>query len=362
MGRHLVTATPPRDPDRQPDGPEPPPPGRAWGEPGPPGSWGDPPGPRSQPAAPPGSLGDPAGAPGWGTPGYAVPSFLPKAGSARTGPLPLHPMTFADILDGAFKLLKANFKTIVQIAAIFVIPLQFVSAFLQRDAFGGRSLLDAVTNPDRFDATAQLGYSNAQLIGTVIAALVGLLVAPFVGAAITRVVAASYLGEELPLAAALRTAGRRFAALLGAFVCVHLLELVGLLLCGVGVLVPMTFFLATTPALVIEGIGPIRAMGRSAALRRPRFWPTMGIAVVSGLMAAVLGSILSSPFTLAGELLVGLKWGWPLVAVGGSLPALVTTPFIAIVATLVYFDGRIRQEGFDLQVVAASLAGSGAPA
>jgi hypothetical protein len=352
MGRDLVSTTPPRDPD--------PPPG-GWEPPGQPGPWG-PPGQPGPPGPPPGPWGGPYGGPGWGTPGYVAPQTLPKAGNARTGPLPLHPMTLADILDGAFKLLRANFKTIVQIAAIFVIPLQFVSAFLQRDVLGGRRLLDAFTNPDSFAANTDLGYSNAQLIGTVVTTLVALLVAPFVGAAITRVVSASYLGEDMPIGLALRTTGRRFAGLLGAFVCVHLLELVGLLFCGIGALVPMTFFLATTPALVIEGIGPIRAMGRSASLLRRRFWPTMGTGIVSGLMASVIGGILSTPFTLVGQFLIGLKWGWPLVAIGGSLPALVTTPFIAIVATLVYFDGRIRQEGFDLQVVAASLAGSGAPA
>jgi hypothetical protein len=39
----------------------------------------------------------------------------------------------------------------------------------------------------------------------------------------------------------------------------------------------------------------------------------------------------------------------------------VTTPFVSILATLVYFDLRIRNEGFDLQMIAADLA-RGAPA
>ena len=47
-------------------------------------------------------------------------------------------------------------------------------------------------------------------------------------------------------------------------------------------------------------------------------------------------------------------------AIGEILPALVTMPLVAIVATLVYFDLRIRNEGFDLQMIAAELA-RGAP-
>src|SRR5206468_5138917 len=71
-------------------------------------------------SAPP-PWGPPPGGPAaWGPPPPWA--HLPKAGSARTGPLPLHPMTFADILDGAFKLLKANLRTIVLVSAVFLIP------------------------------------------------------------------------------------------------------------------------------------------------------------------------------------------------------------------------------------------------
>jgi hypothetical protein len=37
------------------------------------------------------------------------------------------------------------------------------------------------------------------------------------------------------------------------------------------------------------------------------------------------------------------------------LSSLVSAPIIAIVSTLLYFDGRIRHEGFDLQVMARDL-------
>ena len=54
-------------------------------------------------------------------------------------------------------------------------------------------------------------------------------------------------------------------------------------------------------------------------------------------------------------LLVGLHWGWLLLALGASLSSLLVAPIAAITATLVYFDARIRTEGFDLQVIAAGL-------
>ncbi len=263
-------------------------------------------------------------------------------------------MAFADLLDGAFRLLKANLATIVLISAAFYVPLDLFSAFLTRDLLGGHGILDVINDPSLVDSGASTGFSTTQVVGTSIASLVSLVVTPLVGAAITQVVAASYLGETLTAGEAIKTTGRRVWALLGATICVHLLEGVGTLFCILPGLAAMAFFVCTTPAVIIEGLGPIKGMRRSAALVRPRFWPVLGIAVVSGLMASVLTSILGGPFTIVGEL-IGLRWGFILVALGSILPALVASPFVSIVATLVYFDGRIRQEGFDLQMIARDL-------
>jgi hypothetical protein len=285
---------------------------------------------------------------------------LPKAGSARTGPLPLHPMSFADLLDGAFRLLKANLGTIVLVTAVFFVPLELISAFLARDLFGGRGILEVLNDPSLAQQSFDSGFSTIQLFGTGGTGLLGVLITPIVGGVITRVVSASYLGQQLSAGDALRATGRRVWALLAAAILVHLVELVGLVLCVLPGLAAMAFYICTTPAVMIEELGPIKAMRRSFALVRPRFWPVLGIAVVSGIMAATLSSILGTPFNLLAEA-IGLHWGFILLAIGSIIPALVASPFVAIVATLVYFDARIRHEGFDLQMIARGIAGGDAP-
>lgn len=340
----MGSTPPPHEPDE----------GLGWVAPGtPPGpgaptpGWQGPPVPRTPP--------------GWGSPGYQPPVQLPKAGGDRTGPLPLHPMTFGDVLDGAFRLLKANLATIVLISAAFFVPLELLSAFFSRDVLGGHSILDFFNDPSLLDQEASAGTSTLSLVGTYVTYLLGLVLTPLVGGAVTKVVAASYLGETLPPGEAFGAIGRRLWALLGAAICVRLLELVGLVACLVGALVPMTFYVCTTPALIVEGLGPIKAMGRSAALVRPRFWPVLGIVVVSTVLSLALTYVLRTPFTVAAGL-IGLHWGFILIALGSILPVLVVSPFVAIVATLVYFDGRIRQEGFDLQMIARDLGRGTAPA
>jgi hypothetical protein len=269
-------------------------------------------------------------------------------------------MMFSDLLDGSFRLLKANLGAIVLVAAVFLIPVNLVAAFFQRDLLGGHGFLDLMQDPSLLEEAAGPGPSTGPLVGSLIGAFATVLVTPFIGGAASRIVAASYLGGELGAGPAMRATWRRFLVLLAVFFMTLLLKGAGLVLCLVGALVPMTLFLVTTPVVMLEEAGPIQAMARSVVLVRPRFWPVMGVGVASGLLASVLGNILATPFSLA-ALAIGYHWGWILAAVGAILPALVTTPFVSILATLVYFDLRIRNEGFDLQMIAAELA-SGAPA
>jgi hypothetical protein len=299
----------------------------------------------------------PAG-PGWGVASPYPP--LPKAGSARTGPLPLHPMMFSDLLDGSFRLLKANLKAIVLVAAVFLIPVNLVAAFFQRDLLGGYGFFDLMQDPSLVEEATGPAPSTGPLVGSLLGALVTILVTPLIGGATSRIVAASYLGGELTAGEAMRATGRRLLVLLAVFFMTLLLKGAGLVLCLVGVLIPMTLFLVAIPVVMLEEAGPIQTMARSVVLVRPRFWPVLGIGVASGLLAGILGNILSAPFSLA-ALAIGYRWGWILAAIGAILPALVTTPFVAILATLVYFDLRIRNEGFDLQMIAADLT-RGAPA
>jgi hypothetical protein len=291
-------------------------------------------------------------------------------------------MTVGDILDGAFKLLKANAKTLFTIVAVFVVPLQLLGAFAQRNVLGGAGFFDALNDPSLAEAGTEQPVTD-QLI-SYLATLLNLVVLPFLAGAISQVVGASYLGEELSPGPALARTLRRAWSLFASWVVVHVLEvgaLVALPVTGIvlavlvdgplravfvlfalvtvvagiaGALAVMALSVAVAPAVVVEELGPIRGIRRSWSLMRRRFWPVLGIALLAGLISNVLGQVLGVVPTFAG-VIVGLEWGWILVAVGAILTALVTTPIVAIVATLQYFDARIRFEGFDLQVISAEL-------
>lgn len=297
-------------------------------------------------------------------------------GPGRTHGLPLHPMSVSDVLDGAFSLYKRYAGTILTAAAALVVPVQLAVAFV------GRGVLDAagvVGSPG--DPTAA-GGSGTGTGASLLALGAQALVVAFVGAAMSRVVAAAYLGQVAAPRVVLGEVRRRWLAIAGAWVLVHVWEALGFVAAAavfvplaagglealalaaavVGVLggiawavVWMALLTATTPALVVEGLGPVAAMRRSARLLRGRLWGVLGIGALAGLVSTIAGGVIGTIPQAVGLSLGPERGGWVLVGAGGALSSLVSTPFVAIVATLLYFDGRIRTEGFDLEVIAASL-------
>jgi hypothetical protein len=316
------------------------------------------PGPWVAPDAPPAA--SPTAQPQTPAPPPARPDPSRAGPVGPRPPVPLRPMTPSDLLDGAFTVLKASPANLLAVTALFVIPIQLVTAWLQRDALaafdlgailaGDEAALDAAAEDD-----AGTGATVVSLLGSSVALA-------FVCAATTALVLARHRGQDPSLGDLLRVVVRRGPALLVAWTVVHLAQAVGLLALGVGALVAMALFLVTSPAVVAEDLGPLAAMGRSYRLTRRRFWPSLGIALLTGVVAFLFDQALSSaPVLLAG--IVGTDGpGWVLLAVGGVMSSIITTPVVAAATTLFYLDLRVRTEGLDLEVVAATVLPAAAPA
>jgi hypothetical protein len=268
-------------------------------------------------------------------------------------------MSVGDILDGAFKLLRANAAAAVLITAAFIVPMAFVAAYLGRHTLGGESIFTAFNDPSTVeDSTA----STAEVLLGYGAVLVRFLLFPFfVGAALSPVVEASYLGGQRTGGEGVRIASRVLPALVGAWILSHLLLLFGFAFCVLPGFAVSAFFVLVAPALVIERLGAVAALRRSARLVRPMFWRVLAVSALAGVVAYFVDNALGTvPQIVA--LAIGTETAWPLLAVGQIVGSLVTVPYVAIVAILLYYDARIRFEGFDLQLMAAELGrGDGAP-
>lgn len=268
----------------------------------------------------------------------------------------LRSLRVGEILDAAIKVYIVNARTLMGLTATVVIPLQALSAIV---------LLSTVSSGSDVPA-GFTGFSSHPATGTGLSARLGgdatlevtsLIVAALTTAACVKAVSDAYLGQPTALKASLRFALRRVLPLLA----MEILMFLGLSLAFVALIVPGIWLYASwsvgSPALLIERAGPARALGRSLRLVRGRWWPTAGVLLVASVMVAVVAGAFQA-------LLVALALtsshpsvllAVSVVSLAGAVSAIATQPFHAAVITVLYYDLRVRREGYDLELLAEQL-------
>ena len=163
-----------------------------------------------------------------------------------------------------------------------------------------------------------------------------------------------YADRTATAANALSASVSRLPALAIAWLMVHAIEASGLIGFFVGWVLLMPLFVVVAPVIVVERLGPWRGIRRSMKLTQTRYGAVLGIA----LLVALADVILTVSLTGVGLLFEFFDWGWIVNAVCSAGSSLITVPFVAGAATLVYFDLRVRSEGLDLELgMAAHFAG-----
>ncbi|MGW5261095.1 glycerophosphoryl diester phosphodiesterase membrane domain-containing protein [Microbispora sp. NPDC004025] len=375
---------------------QPPPYGGAagsWASPGAPGGPADPPPPvpPQQGAYPPASHAPAPYAPAPGGPyGYRPPD------APRPGIIPLRPLALGDILDGTIKLIRSNPKATLGLSAIVAAITAIPTAIGQ--AFSAGSLGELMDDPYAADAVSgPLAGGVSQLVGGIVGYAMTFVGTTILTGVLTRVLGRAVFGGRITVGEAWRLARSRVPALFGLVLLQALILLLPLLAlvavfvslaaagafdgtvgttAGVGVLVGLLFFLAyvpyllffytrmslAAPAVVLEGRGVTDAMSRSWRLVKGDSWRVLGILLLTSLLAAVISGVLAVPFTFGGTLVGILSGGTAagtvfaaiLLTAGQVLASMITYPFSAGVAGLLYADRRMRAEAFDLVLQTAA--------
>lgn len=261
-------------------------------------------------------------------------------------PLALQPMGIGELLDAAIKLYRTQWKTLLGIAAILLVPVTFLQAFLTR-SIGG----PFTTQPAPIPSSEMEG---ALVAASILGLIQFLFVQPLLTAAVARASAEAYLGNRVLVGPTLRFALGRVHSILWISILTSLAALLGFLLLIVPGFIVLVRFAFGSTVLVVERRKGSKAVGRSWRLAKGHFWRLFGAFILAIVIAFIVASVLSIPAGLA-YTAIGPS-GWPIAAVGDSLATILTTPFTTLITVLLYFDLRIRKEAFDLEVMAQEIA------
>lgn len=289
----------------------------------------------------------PAEAPPAGGPGLAP---TPRRRTATAGrpevPVPLRPLSSAERLDGALRILKLAPATVSALVLVAVVPVELLAALLVRDEDASlvRVLFGATI------ATLTDDGSGAGATGPLLFVVLDAVVLAWVAVGLAGLVTGWHVGRRDATGEVLRAAATRLPAIVGAVLLVKAAEAVGIVVLVVGALLPMTWFAVAAPVLGAEQAGPVTALRRSFRLTRRHLGSVFGTCALSAGVALVLRASLS---TLGGFYVdAGLPGEWVTVTVLGIAVRVVVDTLVAGAAVLTYLDLRVRREGLDIELAA----------
>lgn len=267
----------------------------------------------------------------------------------------LRPLGIGETLDVSIKIVTRNLGSLVKPVLAIVAPLTLVSTIVTSSAVSS-SDFSGLT----FDETTGTFEVDGGELWTTIAAVGVATMVSFVAtlistAACFKVITDAYLGRPVDWRGSVRYAARRVHSVLWITVLSVVLAGLGLILCVVPGIWFWFFFAVAVPVFLTEGTRGRKALGRSRRLVEGHWWHVFAVIVLGMILAGVVGGALTglaAVFASSDSSSVGtIAVNW----VTGTLASVLTTPFQAAVATVVYIDLRVRKEAFDLQLLAEQL-------
>ena len=316
----------------------------------------------------------------YGQPRYVAP---PKPGI-----VPLRPLMFGEILDGAFRTVRRNPAAMLGAGVIAQSLASVTSALAESGALFGGSAAPWLGEL-RSSQAAAFAFGTAATAGALIS-LVAMLISVVMQGVMAVPVARELLDRRTGFRRMWMLSRSRIGALLGlaglmilgaaAVVAVAVVAtfgllaamgrsgVLGLVLLFIGLTVVLLWlglrFIVAPAAIVVEEVGTFAGLRRSWQLTGRNWWRILGVTVVVGLLVGVMTQILLIPVSLAGQAFGATVFAQSgeggsqavriLVTVAGTvvtaLVAAVGFAFQTSTVALVYLDLRMRKDGLDLSL------------
>lgn len=240
-----------------------------------------------------------------------------------------------ELIDAAIQMLRRYYPKLVTLTAVAMLPYIILRVVLPVDRSVGLVLL---------------------------LLLVAVICSSIAEGSIVLAVSESYLEGRADIAAALSRTSRRLPAIIGATLVKSVYMGLGALLFIIPGIYCFASAFAVPAVTVLEGLGPIKSLSRSRSLSKGHIWKILGVLTVVWLIyfALYFTLALSVGATLSMET---MTTNTRLLEVLTAILSVFVYPIIGVVVTLLYYDMRIRKEGFEISMMMRDLglenAGSG---
>jgi hypothetical protein len=249
-------------------------------------------------------------------------------------------MTTGVLLDRAFRLYTGNFALMLGIAAAAYVPFYLIMLVIE-SSIGG-------------NLPSQDGGLAAVLFQVVFLILWASIAFPIASGATTYAISERYLGNEATISDALRRGLSHFWPLSIAQISATIRVMFGFLLLIIPGILWMLSYSLIVPVILIEGQKAGSSLRRSRDLIKNYRGKAFCILLVVNLLQVVLAGGVG--------MIAGLLFGSAnpsgaiLSSALNNLLSIFLTPLGIIAAILLYYDMRIRKEGFDLEMLSRAIA------
>ena len=248
----------------------------------------------------------------------------------------LRPRSVPEVIDAAVVVVRRHYLELMTVAVLYGVLGGFGAVVL-------------------FMGIQMSAIPDSSVVWVVVAAILALLFVFVLGlyeASTIAIIAGAYLGRPVSLAQAIVGAWKRRGAA-AALTALRIAAIMAgfVLLVVPGIMLGLLFF-AGMNALVVEGCGPVEALRRSKQLASGSLGAVLGLAVLCGIFVLIVRAATDLILVLV---VPGLHANSPSVDAIGSVAGFLLQPFIFGAMTLLYFDFRIRKEGFDLDLMKRSI-------
>jgi hypothetical protein len=281
---------------------------------------------------------------------------------AASGGAPrLRPLDLGGTLDTAIKIVTRHAGTLVVAVLVVVVPLQVLSLLITEST---TRVYDVAAGFGLSGDRGGIAYTNqgAYVAGQITIALLGVLTSLLSTVACFKAVADGYLGRVPSAGNSLRFASRRLPSALWltfAMILVLAPAFVALVIPGIWLLIAYSMAL---PAMLTERVGGFGALRRSYRLVKGHWWRVFLTLLVAYILVTVVQGVVTGALVALAVVAFDPAsfTAHVLATVAGIVSSALTTPVLAAVTAVLYFDLRVRKEGFDLAVLAERLGGGAA--